>query len=95
MASASVVSGQPSINVQWNPPSSDQAIVYYEVEFKISTRNRWTTHGSNITSNLTSLTDLNLGERYQVRVRAVSVLGSGDWSDTVEEVTYNGNSLST
>ena len=85
----SITSGQPSLNVTWTPPSSDQAILYYEVEYKVSTSDSWTSQTPNPTATSTVLEGLQIGISYKVRVRAVSELGSGTWSSEVQSVTFD------
>ena len=88
----SITSGQPSLNVTWTPPSSDQAILYYEVEYKVSTSDSWTSQTPNPTATSTVLEGLQIGISYKVRVRAVSELGSGTWSSEVQSVTFDSKS---
>ena len=85
----SITSGQPSLNVTWTPPSSDQAILYYEVEYKVSTSDSWTSQTPNPTATSTVLEGLQIGISYKVRVRAVSELGNGTWSSEAEKPTFN------
>ena len=85
----SITSGQPSLNVTWTPPSSDQAILYYEVEYKVSTSDSWTSQTPNPTAISTVLEGLQIGISYKVRVRAVSELGNGTWSSEAEKPTFN------
>ena len=45
-------------------------------------------------TRMVTLENLQLGTMYQVRVRAVSDLGDGAWSDTVSMTTFNGKFIS-
>ena len=80
--------GQPSLDVSWDEPSSDIAILYYEVEYREI--------GQSLTDQIlttvtyTALTDLMPATTYEVRVRAMSDVGNGTWSDTVNETTCDG-----
>ena len=81
--------GQPSLDVNWDEPSSDRAILYYEVEYRVIGMN-WTMQSPNPNATYTTLTGLMPATTYEVRVRAVSDHGNGAWSDTVNETTCNG-----
>ena len=41
-------------------------------------------------TRMVTIENLQLGTMYQVRVRAVSDLGDGAWSDTISRTTLNG-----
>ena len=81
--------GQPSLDVSWDMPFSDRAILYYEVEYREIGQN-WTDQILTSAVTYTALTDLKLVTTYEVRVRAVSDVGNGTWSDTVNETTCDG-----
>ena len=42
-------------------------------------------------TRMVTLENLKLGTMYQVRVRAISDVGNGAWSNTVSRTTFNGN----
>ena len=80
---------KPSLTVTWTEPKSELGISNYQVEYKNSKDALWMpgltlSHSMTIT-NLTALT---AGTVYSVRVRAVSVLGAGNWSKVQTERTY-------
>ena len=50
----------------------------------------WTIQSPNPTATYTTLTGLTLATTYEVRVRAVSDVGNGAWSETVNETTFDG-----
>ena len=80
---------QPSLDVSWNEPSSDRTILYYEVEYREMGMD-WADQLLNSTAVYTTLTGLMPESAYEVRVRAVSDVGNGTWSDTVNETTFDG-----
>ena len=85
-----LTSNQPSLHVTWSAPSSDRTIQHYQVDYRVGTSGSWSTRSPNPTSTSVTLTGLQRGTTYQVRVRAVSNVGNGEWSDAVSETTYNG-----
>ena len=88
--SASVTSNQPSLHVIWSAPSSNRTIQHYQVDYRVGTSSSWSTWSPNPTSTSVTLTGLQGGTTYQVRVRAVSDVGNGEWSNTVSRITYDG-----
>ena len=88
--SASVTSNQSSLHVTWSAPSSKRTIQNYQVDYRVGTSGSWSTQSPNPTSTSVTLTGLQSGTTYQVRVRAVSDVGNGEWSNTVSRTTYNG-----
>ena len=89
-----VTSNQPSLHVTWSAPLSDHIILHYQVDYRVDTSGSWSTWSPNPTSTSVTLTGLQRGTTYQVRVRAVSDLGSGAWSVVVSSTTYDGKLLS-
>ena len=88
--SASVTSNQPSLCVTWSAPLSERTIQHYQVDYRVGTSGSWSTWSPNPTSTSVTLTGLQRGTTYQVRVRAVSDAGKGEWSNTVSGTTYDG-----
>ena len=86
------IRGLPSLKISWDMPSSDRPILYYEVEYREITNMAWIKESPNPTVTFTTLIGLMLATTYEVRVRAVSDVGNGTWSDTVNETTFNGQS---
>ena len=85
-------SGAPALGVSWDSPQSDVTITRYEVQYRRS-GSRWRSVPSIIGSpppTNTHLEGLQAGTLYSVRVRAVSDVGDGGWSDAAMETTYNG-----
>ena len=88
-------SGAPALRVSWDSPKSDVTITHYEVQYRRSLRSgsQWRSAPSiTVTPPPTSthLESLQAGTSYSVRVRAVSAIGDGGWSDAAMETTYNG-----
>ena len=83
--------GKAILRVTWTTPHSDVAISRYEVQYR---RNGTTSWGSQTTisgsppGTATILTGLDAGTEYNVRVRAVSELGDGEWSVEQTERTF-------
>ena len=84
-------SGSPALGVTWTAPQSEVHISWYTVQYR---KNGTTSWGSafNISefppSTSFNLTGLDAGTEYSVRVRAVSVVGAGNWSAVHTERTY-------
>ena len=86
-------SGAPALRVSWDSPQSDITITRYEVQYRRRSGSRWRSVPSIIGSpppTNTHLEGLQAGTLYSVRVRAVSAIGDGGWSDAAMETTYNG-----
>ena len=70
-----------NLNVSWSSPQSDLPITEYEVEYRARDTEQWSSHPVSPPWNSILLTGLDAGVEYIVRVRAVSVIGPGAWSD--------------
>ncbi len=84
-------SGKPALRVTWTTPQSDVTISQYQVEYRRQGSSFWrkvnpVLSGSTIT---TLLEALDAGTVYEVRIRAVSAIGNGTWSEVESETTYN------
>ena len=82
-----VSSGRPALGVTWTAPFSDRTITKYQVQYRRSS-STWST--KDVTSRFTTLENLSAGTSYQVRVRAVSDVGAGQYSLTSTKTTYRG-----
>ena len=84
-------SGAPALRVSWDSPQSDVAITRYEVQYNTGSR---LMSAADVTGSppptTTDLEGLQADTSYSVRVRAVSAIGDGGWSDAAMETTYNG-----
>ena len=85
-----VTIGKPSLRVTWTAPQSDVSISNYQVQYKRNYTTFWTSQVSSIPPATTAiLRGLTAGTAYNIRVRAVSDAGNGDWSEVHTETTYN------
>ena len=87
---AEFINNQPSLSISWTAPQSDHTIEYYQVDYRVRDSTTWSTVSPNPTTTSTTLENLQLGTTYEVRVRAVSDIGSGTWSDTSSRTTVDG-----
>ena len=88
--SKAVKDGNPSLRVTWNALHQNVAdLSEYHVEYGRSSGEF--TWGSLVSTHATStlLPKLSPGTEYNVRVRAVSEAGEGEWSDVHTETTFN------
>ena len=87
--SVQVRSGAPALRVTWDSSQSDVTITRYEVQYR--TGSQWMS-AADVTGSppptITNLEGLQADTLYRVQVRAVSVVGVGDWSTTAMEKTY-------
>ena len=71
----------------WTAPSSERTITKYELQYGI--RNTvW--FNKDLTSRSTTLEGLSAGAIYDIRVRAVSDVGAGQYSQKSTVTTYRG-----
>ena len=83
-----ISSGRPALEVTWTKPSSERTITKYQVQYRRSGTTSWST--KDVTSTSTTLENLSAGTSYQVRVGAVSDVGSGQFSEIRTITTYRG-----
>ena len=91
--SKTLYQGMPSLKVTWAPQIGSN-ISGYNVEYKRTGNVLWTIQvfaAASATSTI--LTELAAGTPYDVRVRAVSAAGHGEWSAVQTERTYDGEFL--
>ena len=73
-----------TLRVYWTTPRSDSNITEYQVEYRTSGMKSWI-NATNVSvippENYTTLTELDVGIDYDIRVRAVSEFGAGRWSE--------------
>ena len=73
----------------WTAPTSDVTISQYQVEYRRSEINwRAASPVSPGSATSTLLEALDAGTVYEVRIRAVSAIGNGMWSEVESETTY-------
>ena len=85
-----ITEDQPLLTVEWSTPSSDRTIQHYQVDYRVGTSGSWSRWSPNPTSTSVTLTGLQRGTTYQVRVRAMSDAGNGEWSEVIGITTYSG-----
>ena len=89
--SKAVRSGRPALRVTWTAPQSNVTISQYQVQYKKrSTDWRAANPVSPGSATSTLLEALDAGTVYKVRIRAVSAIGTGTWSEVQSETTYMG-----
>ena len=84
-----VRNGSPSLSVTWTAPQDHEAISQYQVQYRITGTTGWgdvVTMQPNSTSIL--LPKLYAATKYDVRVRALSIIENGEWSAVQTERTY-------
>ena len=81
--------GKAALMVIWTTPQSDVTISEYQVEYRRSGTN-WRAANPISPGSTTStlLEALDAGTVYEVRIRAVSAIGNGPWSEVESETTY-------
>ena len=80
----SLEDGNVTLNVSWTTPQSELSITEYEVEYRTSDTESWinsTRLSVSSPANSTLLTGLDAGVEYIIRVRALSEIGAGAWSE--------------
>ena len=85
-----VRSGRPTIRVTWSTPKSDEPISKYHLQYRKATASSWTAITLAPSETSTVLSGLDRGTVYHVQVRAISVVGSGPFSDRQQVTTHNG-----
>jgi hypothetical protein len=67
-----------AISASWSAPTSAAAVTDYVIEYKLSSDSSWTTLADGVsTSTSTTISGLTNGSSYDVRISAVSALGTG------------------
>ena len=76
--------GNDELEVEWTAPSDNgDDITGYEVEYREGNSGDWSEHEFLGTGTSPTIEGLTNGRSYQVRVRAINSVGSGQWSDSV------------
>ena len=88
--SKAVKDGNPSLRVTWTALQNIADLTEYRVEYRRNGELNWDHRVSaQPYSTSTFLPALLPGTEYNVRVRAVSAAGEGEWSDVLTETTFN------
>ena len=85
--------GMINLQVTWNQPTSDRLIQHYEVQYRKQGVSRWTSITPNPTTRQTTIRNVDKGSVYNVQVRAVSDVGSGQWRSVNSQRTYGGMNI--
>ena len=85
-----VSNGMINLRVTWNQPTSDRPIQHYEVQYRKQGVSSWTSVTPNPTTRQTTINNVDKGSVYNVQVRAVSDVGSGQWGSATSQRTYRG-----
>ena len=88
--SKEVREGEPILRVNWTAPQSDVNPSQYQVQYKRNGTTGWSNQVTVTPPETTAIfSDLTAGTAYNVRVRAESAAGEGEWSEVQTETTYN------
>ena len=88
-----VKEGKPTLRVTWNALQNVADLSVYDVEYRRNGKFNW---GYRVNrqpySTSILLPELLPGTKYDVRVRAVSAAGEGEWSEVMTEKTFDSES---
>ena len=88
--SKAVKEGKPTLNVTWTALQNVANLSEYQVEYRRNGELNW---GNRVNrrpyTNSALLPALLPGTEYNVRVRAVSAAGEGEWSEVHTETTFS------
>ena len=79
----------PALRVNWTSPQSDVTILQYWVQYRKSEDTHWQIRTILPPATSANITGLDADTDYNVRVRAVSDVGAGNWSEEQTKSTYN------
>ena len=87
--SKAIRSGKPALRVTWTAPTSHVTISQYHLQYKKNSTDWRAANPVSLVSTTSTLLDaLDAGTVYEVRIRAVSAIGNGMWSEVKSETTY-------
>ena len=88
--SKDAINGQPTLRVTWTALQNVKNLSEYCVEYRRNGEFNWDNRVSaQPYSTSTLLPALLPGTEYNVRMRAVSAAGEGEWSEVLTETTHN------
>ena len=85
-----VSNGMINLRITWNQPTSDHPIQHYELQYRKQGVSSWTSVTPNPTTRQTIIRNVDKGSVYNVQVRAVSDVGTGQWRSATSQRTYKG-----
>ena len=90
--SKDAINGQPTLRVTWTALQNVKNLSEYRVEYRRNGTLSWEDNRVSAQPYTTStpLPALLPGTEYNVRMRAVSAAGEGEWSEVLTETTHNG-----
>ena len=89
--SKAVLARRPALRANWTIPQSDEPISKYHLQYRIHGTTSWGSQHNVSGSpprNFTIVPGLAAGSEYNVRVRAESAEGAGNWSAVQTERTH-------
>ena len=88
--SKAVLARLPILQATWTIPQSDEPISKYILQYRIHGATVWGSQRSisGSPSQASTIENLKAGSEYDVRVRAESAVGAGNWSAVQTERTY-------
>ena len=87
--SKAVSSRVPALRATWTIPQSDEPIAKYILRYTIHGTTSWGgQHTTSLPQTSAIVPRLAAGTEYDVRVRALSAVGAGNWSGVQTERTY-------
>jgi len=88
--SKAVKDGKPTLRVTWTALQNVANLSQYQVEYRRNGESNWGIRVSTQPYSTSILLPALLpGTEYNVRMRAVSSAGEGEWSEVLTETTYN------
>ena len=85
-----VKKGKPALRVTWNALQNVADLSVYDVEYRRNGKSNWGTRVSaQPYTTFILLPALLPGTEYNVRMRAVSATGEGEWSEVHTETTFD------
>ena len=86
----------PALNATWTTPKSDELISHYHLQYRMNGTTIWA-HQVTVSPprNSSIVPNLAPGTEYDIKVRAVSAVGAGNWSAVQTERTYMSEFFST
>ena len=79
----------PALRVNWTSPQSEVAILQYWVQYRKSGDTHWKIQIILPPATSADITGLDADSDYNVRVRALSDVGAGNWSEEQTGSTHN------